>query len=204
MSLLTVWTDTDPSTALRQTADPAEIAAAMTEIGCRFERRPVHADLPADADQEAVLARYRDLVDELVAAQQFVTVDVASIHPSDDPAWPDTAQAVRSKFIDEHTHGDDDEVRFITRGAGVFYLHVAGRVHALYCEAGDLTGVPKGTTHWFDCGAAPDFTAIRFFHDPRGWVGIPTGSDIATRYPEFADLRDRAAALARRRALDEA
>ena len=195
MTLLTVWNDDDPATPLRQTTDPGEIATAMQEIGCRFERRDVSPNVPADADQAAVLAHYRALVDEVVAAQSFVTVDVASIRPSEDPGWPETAKAVRAKFIDEHTHGDDDEVRFITRGAGVFYLHIGDKVHALYCEAGDLTGVPRGTTHWFDTGAEPDFTAIRFFHDPRGWVGIPTGSDISTRFPDFEQLRSQAVAL---------
>jgi 1,2-dihydroxy-3-keto-5-methylthiopentene dioxygenase len=197
MTLLTVWKDDDPAAPLRQTTDPVEIAFALQEIGCRFDRRDVRPDVLPDADQEAVLASYRDVVDEIVAAEGFVTVDVASIRPSDDPGWPETAKAVRAKFIDEHTHGDDDEVRFIIRGAGVFYLHVGDRVHAIYCEAGDLTGVPRGTTHWFDTGAVPDFTAIRFFHDPRGWVGIPTGSDISTRFPDFEQLRSQAVALTR-------
>ncbi len=102
------------------------------------------------------------------------------------------AKKVRAMFINEHTHGDDDEVRFVTRGAGAFYLHIAGNVHALLAEAGDLTGVPQATTHWFDAGAQPDFTAIRFFHNPQGWVGIPTGSQIHTLFPDFDWLRARA------------
>jgi 1,2-dihydroxy-3-keto-5-methylthiopentene dioxygenase len=117
---------------------------------------------------------------------------VAGIAPGTDPAYTERAVTVRGTFIREHTHGDDDEVRFITRGSGVFYLHIGDRVHALLAEAGDLTGVPRGTTHWFDTGARPDFTAIRFFHDPRGWVGIPTGSSINTRFPDADVLRARA------------
>jgi len=195
MSLLLTWSDTDPSTPLRETADPAEIAAVMAAMDCRFERRELAAGLAADAGQDEVLAAYRDAVDELVDAEGFVMVDVAGIRPSDDPGWADTAKAVRGKFIDEHTHGDDDEIRFMVRGAGVFFLHIGDRVHAVYSKAGDLLGVPQGTTHWFDTGPVPDFTAIRFFHDKQGWVAVPTGSDISGRFPDFDAVRARAEAL---------
>jgi 1,2-dihydroxy-3-keto-5-methylthiopentene dioxygenase len=195
MSLLTTWDDRDPSTPLRETADPTEIAAFYQQFGGRFERRELRPGIGADAQPDAVLAAYRDVVDELVTAEGFVTVDVAGVHPSDNPDWPDTAKSVRGKFIDEHTHGDDDEVRFMIRGAGVFFLHLGRQVHAVYSAAGDLLGVPKGTMHWFDCGPAPDFTAIRFFHDPRGWIGVPTGDDISGRFPDFDQVRARATAL---------
>jgi 1,2-dihydroxy-3-keto-5-methylthiopentene dioxygenase len=195
VSLLVTWNDRDPSTVLRQTTDPAEIAEVYRGFGGRFERHELRAGLDAGSPAEAVLAAYQDLVDDLVASEGFVTVDVAGIHPSDDPGWADTAKAVRGKFIDEHTHGDDDEIRFMVRGAGVFFLHIGDQVHGVYSAAGDLLGVPRGTTHWFDCGPAPDFTAIRFFHDPQGWVGIPTGSDISGRFPDFDALRAQARAL---------
>jgi 1,2-dihydroxy-3-keto-5-methylthiopentene dioxygenase len=195
MSLLITWHDDDPSTVVRQTADPEEISAAMQRIGCRFERREILPVVTAGTAPDAVLDVYRDVVDTLVAEEGFVTVDVAGIHPSDDPGWPEAAQAIRGKFIDEHTHGDDDEVRFMIRGAGVFFLHIQDQVHAVYSAAGDLLGVPQGTTHWFDTGPVPDFTAIRFFHDPQGWVGIPTGSDISGRFPDFDAVRARAVPL---------
>lgn len=193
MSVLITWPAGDPDNTLLETADPDAIAAALRTAGCRFERRAVRPGLSAHASPEEVLAAYQDLVDTEVAAHGFVTVDVAGITPGDDPGYPERAVKVRDTFIHEHTHGDDDEVRFITRGSGVFYLHIEDQVHALLAEAGDLTGVPRGTTHWFDTGARPDFTAIRFFHDPRGWVGIPTGSDINTRFPDADMIRARAA-----------
>jgi len=195
MSLLLTWPASDPSTVLRQTTDPGEIAAALRQIGCRYERRAVPADLSADADQDAVLAVYRDVVDKLVADLGFATVDVVSMHPSEDPGWPETVEAARAKFIDEHTHGDDDELRFMVRGAGAFYVHIGDQVHAVYCGAGDLLGLPQGTTHWFDMGRRPDFTAIRFFHELQGWVGIPTGSDISRRFPDFDAVQAHAQTL---------
>lgn len=189
MSLLVSWADSDPATVLRRTSDPAEIRTLLDQAGCRFERRAVRPGVAADADQATVLAAYRDEVERLVGEEGFVTVDVASIHPDDGPDWPQTAKLMRAKFVDEHTHGEDDEVRFMTRGSGVFFLHIGGRVNAVCAEAGDLLGVPQGTTHWFDTGSVPDFTAIRFFHDKQGWVGIPTGSDIARRFPDGDAVR---------------
>ncbi len=192
MSLLITWPDDDPGTKLYQTSDPHEIATAFGQIGCRFERIAIRSGLSPHAAQEEVLAAYSDVVDAEVRARGFVKVDVAGITRSADPAYPEQARKVRAMFINEHTHGDDDEVRFVTRGAGAFYLHIEGNVYALLAEAGDLTGVPRATTHWFDAGAQPDFTAIRFFHNPEGWVGIPTGSQIHTLFPDFDWLRARA------------
>jgi 1,2-dihydroxy-3-keto-5-methylthiopentene dioxygenase len=195
MSLLITWDDEEPGIPLFETSDPAEIAAAMQEADCGFERRELRPGLAPEASEPDILAAYQDLVDSEVAARAFRTFDVAGIIRTTDPGYPAQAIKVRQAFIREHTHGDDDEVRFITRGAGVFYLHIAGRVHALLAEAGDLTRVPQGTTHWFDAGSQPDFTAIRFFHDPRGWVGVPTGSDISERFPDYDWLRARQAAV---------
>jgi 1,2-dihydroxy-3-keto-5-methylthiopentene dioxygenase len=189
MTLLTTWAESGPETLVRRTADPAEIAAALAPVGVRFEQWPVREDLPADAGQAEVFAAYRAEIDKLNAEEGFRTVDVAALHPSDDPEWPARAKAAREKFLNEHTHDDDDEVRFFVAGSGVFYLHVGGEVHAVLCEAGDLLGVPRGTTHWFDMGTRPAFTAIRFFHEEDGWIGTFTGDGIAARFPDFDTLR---------------
>jgi 1,2-dihydroxy-3-keto-5-methylthiopentene dioxygenase len=114
-------------------------------------------------------------------------VDVAQLHPDGSPEWPEKAAAARQKFLAEHTH-DDDEVRYFVSGSGIFYLHVADRVYAVRCEAGDLLTVPRETTHWFDMGIDPDFTAIRFFHDDDGWVGNFTGNPLAQRIPDFDSI----------------
>ena len=96
-------------------------------------------------------------------------------------------QALRDKFLHEHTH-DDFEVRFFVEGEGLFYLRVNGRVFAVYCTRGDLISVPAGMTHWFDMGAEPHLKAIRLFTTPEGWVANFTGSDIAERFPRMDDI----------------
>ncbi len=186
MTHLTTWPAGDPERVLRDTDRPDEIAAALATIGVRFEQWTT-VDLPPGAGQDAVLAAYRKHVDKVVAEQGFVLVDVAALHPTGAPGWAATAAAARAKFLAEHTHADA-EVRFFADGAGIFYLHIGDEVHAVLCEAGDLLSVPADTTHWFDMGTDPSFTAIRFFHDPDGWVGDFTGSDIASRFPDFDAL----------------
>ncbi|MEU3659969.1 cupin [Streptomyces sp. NPDC032940] len=188
MTLLTTWPDSGPGTVLDRTSDPERIAAALAPLGVRYEQWPVRDGLPPGAGAEAVLAAYAGEVEALTAQEEFRTVDVVSLHPDGSPDWADRARAAREKFLAEHTHEDDDEVRFFVSGAGVFYLHAGGVVHAVLCEKGDLLGVPKGTTHWFDMGTRPSFTAIRFFHEEDGWIGTFTGSEIAGRFPGFDTL----------------
>jgi 1,2-dihydroxy-3-keto-5-methylthiopentene dioxygenase len=110
MSLLIIWPDSDPAAVVEQTTDPAEISAALSRIGCRFEQRPVRPDIGPASDQDAVLAAYRDDVDQIASEYGFVAVDVAVQYPADDPHWAAEARELRAKFADEHTHGHDDEV----------------------------------------------------------------------------------------------
>jgi 1,2-dihydroxy-3-keto-5-methylthiopentene dioxygenase len=187
LTLLTTWPESGPGTVLRRTTDPAEIDAVLAPAGVRYEQWPLREG-PEEPDPEAVLRAYGDAVDGLVAAEGFATVDVVGLRPRKDLGWRLTAKAERKKFLMEHTHDDDDEVRFFVAGAGAFYLHIDREVHAVLCEAGDLLGVPRGTRHWFDMGASPSFTVIRFFHEEDGWVGNFTGSDIALKFPDFDAL----------------
>jgi len=187
MTLLVTWADTDPDTALVQTTDTDEIIRQLDKIGIAFDQWDAAADLAPGASTDDVLAAYRDQVDKLIADHGFTVVDVAQLQPSDEPSWPDVAAGARAKFLEEHTHGED-EVRFFVRGSGVFYLHLDGHVHAVRCEAGDLLSVPALTTHWFDMGTAPNFAAIRFFLNEDGWVGEFTGDPLASRFADFDTL----------------
>lgn len=156
-----------------------DIVARLGDIGVLLERWDAGQLLPADASQETVLAAYRDSIDRLNKQYGFQSVDVVGIGPE----HPDAA-ALRGKFLQEHTHADF-EIRFFVAGRGLFYLHVSDRVYMVLCEGGDLISVPADTTHWFDMGTRPSFRCIRFFTTPDGWEGRFTGSDIATRFPDF-------------------
>lgn len=142
-----------------------------------FERWRAQTPVAPGAPQAEVLAAYRPEIDRLVAERGYRSVDVVSL----DPAHPER-EALRRKFLAEHTHADD-EVRFFVAGSGLFTLHAAGRVYAVLCEQDDLISVPAGLPHWFDMGSAPAFTCIRLFNDPAGWVARFTGDEIAMRFP---------------------
>ncbi|MEV4093259.1 1,2-dihydroxy-3-keto-5-methylthiopentene dioxygenase [Streptosporangium saharense] len=184
MTYLTVYTDGEAPERLLASVDPDEIATVLKGIDVRLRHWRVAEDLPTGASQDEILKAYREEVDRVVAEEGYTFVDVAQLHPDGSADWPERAAGARRKFLAEHTH-DDDEVRFFVEGSGIFYLHTEGRVHAVLCEAGDLLSVPRNTTHWFDMGTEPAFTAIRFFHDDDGWVGDFTGSPIADRIPDF-------------------
>lgn len=177
MSALTIHSD--EGQALQTLTDHASIAATLGELGVQFERWQASRPLADDADQAAVLDAYQADVGKLNAQYGFQSVDVVALGPD----HPQKAE-MRQKFLAEHTHADF-EVRFFVDGSGLFYLHVADRVYMVLCEKGDLISVPANTTHWFDMGANPRFKCIRFFTTPDGWVGNFTGSDIASRFPDF-------------------
>lgn len=194
MSMLTIWADTDPSTPLLRTSDRDVIARELTAVGVAYSHHETRPGAGAASSQEDVLAVYRDLVDDLCAEHGYTLVDVVQLHL--DESSPDepraTAAAARQKFLNEHTH-DEEEIRFFSHGSGVFYLHIGDRVLGMLCTEGDLLSVPELTTHWFDMGTLPDFTAIRFFRTDDGWVGTFTGSDIAAGFPTFDELAREAA-----------
>lgn len=179
MSALTIYNDNASQQVLFHTEEGAEISSKLAEIGVRFERWQADREVTPEMDAAEVLAAYSSEIDKLKAQEGYVTVDLISLdasHPQKDE--------LRKKFLAEHTHSED-EVRFFVAGEGLFYLHLEAKVFAVHCRKNDLISVPKDTTHWFDMGPNPDFSAIRLFNNPDGWVANFTGSDIAERFPLF-------------------
>jgi 1,2-dihydroxy-3-keto-5-methylthiopentene dioxygenase len=181
MTTLYVYPDTDAGQG-RRVDDPTEIGRILAGAGIGFERWDAGKELPAGADQEAILAAYADDVERLKRERGFTTADVVRLTPD----HPQRAE-FREKFLDEHTHSED-EVRFFVEGSGLFCLHVGEQVLGVHAQAGDLIAVPAGTRHWFDMGPAPHFTAIRLFTNTEGWVARFTGDGIARRFPMLDEL----------------
>ena len=179
MSRLRIFSENDTATPRMDIADQPGIAAELAKIGVGFEQWQAGAPIqPGDAP-DIILDAYRDDIERLVAERGFKTGDVVSIAP-DHPQ----REAMRSKFLDEHYH-KEDEVRFFVAGSGLFTLHVDKLVYEITCEQGDLIAVPDATLHWFDMGPEPSFVAIRFVTEADGWVGHFTGTDIAQRFPRY-------------------
>ena len=177
MSKLTVYDEAAASEPLFESTEFDAIRAELGGAGIRFERWQAAAPLAEDADSDTIIAAYQDEIDKLVAERGYQTWDVVSMNP-DHPE----KDAFRQKFLDEHTHSED-EVRFFVRGQGLFVIHAGSKVYAMLCERDDLISVPADTRHWFDMGPNPRFTAIRLFNNPEGWVAQFTGDDIASRFP---------------------
>jgi 1,2-dihydroxy-3-keto-5-methylthiopentene dioxygenase len=175
MSALQIFSDADSTTALLATTDAEVIARELASVGVRFERWPTR---PV-ASTDEVLTAYAPEIAALTAEGGYQSIDVMAVTPD----HPDRA-TIRTKFLSEHTHAED-EIRFFVEGQGLFTLHEQGRVFNMLCTQGDLISVPAGMRHWFDMGAAPHFTVIRLFLNPDGWIAQFTGDDIAARFPRL-------------------
>jgi 1,2-dihydroxy-3-keto-5-methylthiopentene dioxygenase len=161
----------------RTIEDAVAVRTYLADRGIEYERwaptPPITADTPADA----LLAAYATKVDELKARGGYVTADVIDVKP-DTP----NLDAMLKKFSSEHWH-DEDEVRLIVEGRGLFHIHPTGApVFAIEVEAGDLIRVPKGTHHWFDLCVDRRIRAIRLFQDMSGWTPHYTASGVDAQF----------------------
>jgi 1,2-dihydroxy-3-keto-5-methylthiopentene dioxygenase len=153
--------------------EPGAVASFLATHGIEYAQwSPEHA-VEAGASAEQVLEAYGREIDTLKARGGYRTADVIDVRP-DTP----NLEAMLAKFNREHWH-DEDEVRFIIEGRGLFHIHPPeGKVFALEVRAGDLIRVPRGTHHWFDLCGDRRIRAIRLFQDTSGWTPHYTESGI--------------------------
>lgn len=180
MSHLTVYANDNATTALLDTSDSNLISVELAKAGIRFEQWQASTPITAQSSNDEILQAYAADIQRLKLERGYITVDTISLsanHPDKD--------TLRQKFLAEHTHSED-EVRFFVRGQGLFCLHIADKVYQVLCQQNDLISVPAGTTHWFDMGSEPEFTAIRLFNNAEGWVANFTGNPIAGKFPLLA------------------
>jgi 1,2-dihydroxy-3-keto-5-methylthiopentene dioxygenase len=86
-------------------------------------------------------------------------------------------EGLLGKFKDEHLH-DEDEVRFVLAGAGIFDIRSADdRWMRVTVEAGDVLVVPRGKYHRFFLTDTCQIRCVRLFQDPTGWK--PVYRDVA-------------------------
>jgi 1,2-dihydroxy-3-keto-5-methylthiopentene dioxygenase len=162
----------------RTLTDQGDVTRYLAELGIDYERWPGAQRVPATASADEVLAAYAPEIEQLKARGGYVTADVIDV-----TAATPGLDAMLAKFSSEHWH-DEDEVRFIVRGRGLFHVHPkdGGAVIAIEVEAGDLIRVPRGTWHWFDLCAERDIRAIRLFQDKSGWTPHYTKSGVDQGY----------------------
>ena len=154
------------------TADP-EIAAALAGHGIDYERWTPSHPIADNAPAEDILSAYSREIETLKTRGGYVTADVIDVSQT-----TPGLDAMLAKFNREHWH-DEDEVRFIIAGHGLFHIHsTTGAVLAIEVEAGDLIRVPRGTLHWFNLCGDRRIRAIRLFQDTAGWTPNYTESRV--------------------------
>jgi 1,2-dihydroxy-3-keto-5-methylthiopentene dioxygenase len=157
--------------------DATEIMLYLVDIGIDYERWQNLKQVSADATDEEILDGYADEIETLKAKGGYVTADVINIVPT-----TPGLDVMLDKFNKEHWH-DEDEVRFIVKGHGLFHIAPPnGDVISIEMEAGDMIRVPRGTHHWFNLCGDKTVRAIRLFQDVSGWTPLYTESGIDADY----------------------
>jgi len=157
--------------------DETSITGFLAERGIEYERLGAASEAPTELTAEQLLAAYGSKIDQLKAKGGYVTADVIDVH-----AETPNLDAMLKKFSSEHWH-DEDEVRLIVEGRGIFHIHPPGQsVFALEVTAGDLIRVPRGTHHWFDLCGERRIRAIRLFQDVSGWTPHYTESGVDAQF----------------------
>ncbi len=157
--------------------EPEAISQFLSPFGIWYRRFEGSDTLDASATHEEILAAYEAPITELKAEGGYITADVIDIQPE-----TPNLDAMLAKFNVEHWH-DEDEVRFIVQGRGLFHIHPKdGPVFSIEVEAGDMIKVPVGTRHWFDLCQDRQIRAIRLFQDPAGWTPHYTDSGTDAQY----------------------
>ena len=161
----------------RTLSDAEDVARYLADAGIDYERwEPAHP-VSDDAPAEEVLSAYAAEIERLKDRGGYVTADVIDVKPQ-----TEGLEAMLAKFRREHWH-DEDEVRFIIAGRGLFHIHGRdGRVFALEVGPGDLIRVPRGTWHWFDLCSDRRIRAIRLVQDAAGWTPRYTDSGVDQRF----------------------
>lgn len=157
--------------------DPAEISAFLAPFGIWYRRFEGTDRLPENPTDQEILEAYREPIEKLKTEGGYVTADVINVKP-ETPGL----DAMLNKFNKEHWH-DEDEVRFIVHGRGLFHIHPQeGPVFSIEVLKGDMIRVPRGTHHWFDLCADKTIRAVRLFQDTSGWTPHYTGTGAETGF----------------------
>ncbi|MFU8806236.1 MAG: 1,2-dihydroxy-3-keto-5-methylthiopentene dioxygenase [Bradymonadaceae bacterium] len=152
--------------------DPASIREFVQGYGLDYEvwnidklNTPVASALKAETEEERILQVFADEITTLKERGGYLAADVIALTPQ----TPNLDNLLK-KFDKEHEH-DEDEVRFVVDGRGVFTIHAPDdKVFDVEVHPGDLLVVPRGTWHWFDLCEDRTIKCIRVFESADGWV----------------------------------
>lgn len=153
------------------------ITKYLNNHGVEFSRWSASKELHDESTQDEILAAYEHELKPFMDKKGFKSADVINVHPK-----TENIEAIRQKFLKEHTHSED-EVRFFVDGEGKFWFNFSDKdVVCLTCVRGDFLSVPSGYKHWFDLAPKYHVKAIRIFSTMEGWVANYTESGIDEKY----------------------
>lgn len=158
-------------------ADFEEIQKYLKIKGIAFSKWKAEFELKDGDDQETILKAYQHELQPFMREHGFQSADVINVH-----LQTPNIEAIREKFLQEHTHSED-EVRFFVDGEGLFWFNFGpDEVVCLTCTRGDFLSVPRGQKHWFDLAPKYFVKAIRIFSNTEGWVAHYTDSGIDKQF----------------------
>jgi 1,2-dihydroxy-3-keto-5-methylthiopentene dioxygenase len=161
----------------RVLTDAEAIRACLAEHGIWYRTFAGAGALPPDATHDAILAVHAEPIAALRQEGGYQTADVIDVTPE-----APGLDAMLAKFAREHWH-DEDEVRLIVAGRGLFHLHPdSAPVLGVEVVAGDMIKVPRRMRHWFHLCEERTIRAVRLFIDPAGWVPHYTDSGLDALY----------------------
>jgi len=155
------------------TTDPTKIGPFLATEGIDYAEWKLPAEVTSlasknrlsDDEKNRLLEIFQSEISEVAKSKGYVDADVVAIR-GDLPGIDDAL----AKFDKVHFH-DDDEVRAIVGGRGVFgFITEDGRQFLLEVSAGEYISVPAGMWHWFYCYEDRNITALRLFKDTTGWT----------------------------------
>jgi 1,2-dihydroxy-3-keto-5-methylthiopentene dioxygenase len=152
-----------------------DIRSVLAGMGIDYERWSLDR-VPPDSSADAVLAAYADEIDAMKRRGGYVTADVIDVNPT-----TPNLEVMLARFDKEHTH-DEDEVRFILAGRGIFFLALEKGIASVEVGPGDVLRVPRGTRHWFTLCEDRRIRAVRWFQDTSGWTPHYTDSGVDRGY----------------------
>ena len=150
-----------------------DVARFLRDRGVLYETWPVPEGVAGLQDkaslspeeQARVVEAYRPRLDRERDERGYVQADMVVLSP-------ETAGLgeMLAKFDRAHYH-EDDEMRYVFAGEGVFGFEPAGaEPFSVTVAAGDYIIVPANTYHWFTLTASRSIKALRLFKDASGWT----------------------------------
>ena len=164
----------------------SEIRAILAPLKIELSHWPIErtpqvgsllaADSLNDSQKEELLKYLDARFEEQKKLYGYQSRDLVVLHPQ----LPKLDELL-TMFDKIHTH-DDDEVRYIVDGEGIFgILMPNGEQAMLTVEAGEYIRVPKNTKHWFILTPKKRIKAVRYFTSKEGWAAKYTGDQVNVR-----------------------